>query len=234
MSSTPGTSWPGPVDEHIAPRLATSALLIIDTQVDFVDGGRSPIPGTTAVIPRLVELRSAFLDAGRPVVHVVRLYAGDDVDRLRRTAMASGAHIVAPGSDGSQVVPELRVAGQRTPDHERLLAGEIEQLDGNEWAIWKPRWSAFHRTRLHRHLADLSVDTIVVAGCNFPNCPRATIYDGSELDYRVLVPVDAVSGIEEWHISELAKIGVLTTGTADLLPALSSAASVVRPRARPS
>ena len=93
-------------------------------------------------------------------------------------------------------MPELCVAGQRTPDHERLLAGEIEQLDGNEWAVWKPRWSAFHRTRLHRHLADLGVDTIVVAGCNFPNCPRATIYDGSEHDYRVLVPVDAVSAIE--------------------------------------
>ena len=91
MSATPATSWPGPVDEHIAPRLATSALLIIDTQVDFVDGGRSPIAGTTAVIPKLVELRSAFLDAGRPVIHVVRLYAGDDVDRVRRTAMASGA-----------------------------------------------------------------------------------------------------------------------------------------------
>ncbi len=70
-------------------RLATSALLIIDTQVDFVDGGRSPIAGTTAVIPKLVELRSAFLDAGRPVIHVVRLYAGEDVDRVRRTAMAS-------------------------------------------------------------------------------------------------------------------------------------------------
>jgi nicotinamidase-related amidase len=89
MSATPATSWPGPVDEHIAPRLATSALLIIDTQVDFVDGGRSPIAGTTAVIPKLVELRSAFLDAGRPVIHVVRLYAGDDVDRVRRTAKAS-------------------------------------------------------------------------------------------------------------------------------------------------
>lgn len=63
----------------------------------------------------------------------------------------------------SQVVPELCVPGQRTPDHERLLAGEIEQLDENEWAVWKPRWSAFHRTRLHRHLADLGVDTIVVA-----------------------------------------------------------------------
>ena len=51
---------------------------------------------------------------------------------------------------------------------------------------------------------------------------------------RVLVPVDAVSAIEAWHISELAKIGALTTGTADLLLALSSAASVGRPRTEPS
>ncbi len=131
-------------------------------------------------------------------------------------------------------MPELYVAGQRTLDHDRLLAGEIAQLDGNEWAVWKPRWSAFHRTRLHQHLADLDVDTIVVAGCNFPNCPRATIYDGSEHDYRVLVPVDAVSAIEAWHISELAKIGVLTTGNADLVLAVSSAASDWPTRAGPS
>jgi nicotinamidase-related amidase len=217
---SPTTSWPGPADEHIAPRLPASALLIIDTQVDFVDGGKSPIGGTTAVIPKLVELRAAFLDAGRPVIHVVRLYAGDDVDRVRRSAVASGANIVAPGSDGSQVVPELRVPGKPVPDHERLLAGHTEHLGGNEWVIWKPRWSAFHRTRLHSHLTGMGVDTIVVAGCNFPNCPRATIYDGSEHDYRVLVPVDALSAIESWHTGELAKIGVLTTRTSDLVVAL--------------
>ena len=50
---------------------------------------------------------------------------------------------------------------------------------------------------------------------------------------KVLVPVDAVSAIEAWHISELAKIGVLTTGTADLGLALSSAVSVGRSRTGP-
>jgi nicotinamidase-related amidase len=82
-----------------------------------------------------------------------------------------------------------------------LRSARCERMGGLE-----PRWSAFHRTPLHQHLADLGVDTIVVAGCNFPNCPRATIYDGSEHDYRVLVPVDAVSAIEAWHIGELAMI----------------------------
>jgi hypothetical protein len=62
---------------------------------------------------------------------------------------------------------------------------------------------------------------------------RSDLCAGSEHDYRVLVPVDAVSAIEAWHISELAKIGVLTTGAADLRLALSSAASVGRSHAGP-
>jgi nicotinamidase-related amidase len=68
----------GPVDPHLTPRWDSSALLVIDTQVDFLDGGTSPIPGTSAVLPALTDLVRAFRAAGRPIAHVVRLYAGDD------------------------------------------------------------------------------------------------------------------------------------------------------------
>ena len=43
------TAFSSGVDQHIAPELASSALVVIDTQVDFVDGGASPIAGTTQV-----------------------------------------------------------------------------------------------------------------------------------------------------------------------------------------
>lgn len=86
--------------------------------------------------------------------------------------------------------------------------------------MWKPRWSAFHRTRLHDYLSGLGVSTIVVAGCNFPNCPRATIYDSSAHDYRVLVPSDAVSGVTAMHLDELGAIGVLHANTAAITAAL--------------
>lgn len=39
---------------------------------------------------------------------------------------------------------------------------------------------AFYGTRLEEHLRALDVDTVVVCGCNFPNCPRTTIYEASE------------------------------------------------------
>ncbi len=36
------STWVAGVDGHIEPKMATAALLIIDTQADFVDGGASP------------------------------------------------------------------------------------------------------------------------------------------------------------------------------------------------
>ncbi|MDQ2722706.1 MAG: cysteine hydrolase [Actinomycetota bacterium] len=217
--ATPGT-WPGTVDEHIAPRLSTSALLIIDAQVDFVDGGVSPVEGTTAIVPALVTLWSAFRQADLPIIHVVRMYQGVDVDRVRRTAVAGGAQLVAVGSSGAQVVPELRPEGSAEPAADRLLAGELVEVGPGEVVLWKPRWSAFYRTRLDEHLASLAVDTVVVAGCNFPNCPRATIYDSSEYDYRVLVASDAVSGVTPMHLDELGAIGVLHAGTRTIVAAM--------------
>ncbi len=220
MDAVVESTWVAGVDEHVAPEMATSALLIIDTQLDFVDGGASPIEGTTAILPALASLRTAFLRAGRPVIHVVRLYEGDDVDRVRRSASAGGAKVVAPGSDGAQVVPELREIDVAAPNARRLLAGQPEEVGLNEVVIWKPRWSAFHRTPLHDYLTGLGVSTVVVAGCNFPNCPRATIYDSSEYDYRVLVPSDAVSGITAVQLDELGKIGVLHASTGAITAAL--------------
>src|SRR6185312_2987757 len=40
------TNWTAGLDPHIAPDLPHSALVVIDTQIDFVDGGASPIAGT--------------------------------------------------------------------------------------------------------------------------------------------------------------------------------------------
>lgn len=34
--------------------------------------------------------------------------------------------------------------------------------------MWRLRWSAFCRTRLEGHLTSLGVDTLVLAGLNYP------------------------------------------------------------------
>lgn len=53
-----------------------------------------------------------------------------------------------------------------------------------------------------------NIDTVVVAGCNYPNCPRTSIYEASERDYRVVLVEDAVSGLYERVRTEMTNIGV--------------------------
>lgn len=190
---------------------------MIDTQVDFLDEGASPIAGTSDRLPELTRLVEAYRSTGRPVVHVIRLYEGDDVDLVRRAAIQHGARIVRPGSAGAQIAPSLLPNPDVKLDSDSLLAGGLQQVGENEVVMWKPRWSAFYRTPLDDHLQDLGVDTIVVAGCNFPNCPRATIFDASERDYRVVVAQDATSQVTPDRLADAVALGVCAMSTEALL-----------------
>ncbi|WP_433059972.1 cysteine hydrolase family protein [Dactylosporangium sp. CS-033363] len=194
-------------DPWTRPEWDRAALLTIDTQVDFVEGGASPIPGTAAVVPAVAALAEAFRGAGRPIVHVIRLYRGEDVDLPRRSLLDGGAPIVRPGSPGAAIAPALLPPGAPDLDAEALLGGAFQPLGPGEWAMWKPRWGAFHRTGLEPFLRDRGVSTVVVAGCNFPNCPRAAVIGASERDFRVVVAADAISGVDGRHLAEAARLG---------------------------
>ncbi|MCW3157248.1 isochorismatase family cysteine hydrolase [Micropruina sonneratiae] len=207
------------VDDWTRPHLASSALVVIDVQADFLDGGAAPIAGTSAVLPALSALAEAFRDAGRPIFHVVRLYDGGDVDLVRRAAVAAGRGPVPPGGDGAEVPAELLGRPVRL-DAEVLLAGGVQAVGPAEWLLWKPRWSAFHRTDLDVRLRQLGVDTVVVAGCNLPNCPRATIFDATSRDYRVVMVSDGLSRVtaERWH--DLLGIGAIGATASEIVDEL--------------
>jgi nicotinamidase-related amidase len=69
-------------------------------------------------------------------------------------------------------------------------------------------------------LHELNTNTVVICGCNFPNCPRTTIYEASERDFRVVLITDATSGIYERGLRELDKIGVELITSNDCVAAL--------------
>ena len=52
------------------------------------------------------------------------------------------------------------------------------------------------------------VGSLVFCGCNFPNCPRTSIYEASERDFRIVLARDAISGLYERGEKELIAIGV--------------------------
>ncbi|HKJ59495.1 MAG TPA: isochorismatase family cysteine hydrolase [Halobacteriales archaeon] len=208
------------MDRYVEPNPDGAAMLSIDVQRDFTDpGAPAEIPGTAEAAPAMGRLARAFRERSRPIVHVVRLYRrdGSNVDPCRRAAVEAGEEIVAPGSDGAELVSELKPSASVRLDAEALLSGELQRLDDAEWAMYKPRWGAFYRTPLADHLEALSVDTLVVCGCNFPNCPRTTVYEASERDFRVVLVDDAVSGTYERGLDEVAGIGVVVVDTDEVI-----------------
>ncbi|HET6571542.1 MAG TPA: isochorismatase family cysteine hydrolase [Solirubrobacterales bacterium] len=200
------------------PDFPTAALITIDTQRDVLDGGPLEIAGTSAALDPIRVLVDAFRDAGRPIVHVVRLYRADgaNVDPCRRKEVEEGGHVLTPGTPGSQLAPPLLPDPDLTLEDESLLSGGVQALGPRESAIYKPRWGAFYETPLEEHLRDQGVTTLIFCGCNFPNCPRTSIYEASERDFRVVVARDAVSGLYERGEGELAGIGVHLLGSAEV------------------
>ena len=212
------------MNEYLTPHRDNAVLLTIDVQNDFtLNGSPAEIKGTIEAVPNMRRLVSAFRKTHSPIIHVVRLYRkdGSNVDQCRRKDIESGAEIVQPGTDGAELVEDLKPTPDVRLDAETLLAGEFQEIGSHEWVLYKPRWSAFYRTGLADFLAARSVDTVVICGCNFPNCPRTTIYEASERDYRLIFVPDATSGVYQRGIEELEDIGVVIQDTAEAIEWIS-------------
>jgi len=216
-------------DRYTALDFSSVALLTIDVQRDVLDGGAIEIPGTSAVLPRLRALVEAFRRAGRPIAHVVRLYEpdGHNADLCRRALIEGGGRLLGPGTPGAELAGELRPERAPPLDAELLLNGGLQELGPSEVVLYKPRWSAFYGTPLEQHLRDLGVSSLVVAGCNFPNCPRATLLDASCRDLRLALATDAVSQLEDRDGAQMADIGVSLLGVEELSAALTPVSQAV-------
>lgn len=208
------------MNDYVSPDWAKAALLTIDIQRDFtLPGAPLEIPGTMEVLPRIQPLLQAFRNQQKPIIHVVRLYLpdGSNADLCRRKDIKQGKRIVVPGSDGAELMAELKPSPEVKLDAEKLLAGKLQLIGPQEWLMYKPRWGAFFQTPLESHLHNLAINTIVACGCNFPNCPRTTIYEASERDFRIVLVTDAISQIYAQGLQELKNIGVSLLNSTECL-----------------
>lgn len=213
------------MSDYVSPDWTNAALLTIDVQRDStLPGAPIEIPGTMEGVPKMRKLVQVFRPQDRPIIHVVRIYCpdGSNVDLCRRRDIERGKCVMLPGSDGAELVDELKPSPQVRLDAESLLEGGLQQIGPSEWIMYKPRWGAFYRTTLEKHLRDLHANTVVVCGCNFPNCPRATIYEASERDFRIAFVPDATSGVYEQGLRELENIGVKLASVDELSQKLTA------------
>lgn len=208
---------------YIYPDWSKSALITIDTQNDFVlPGAPAEIKGTFEILPRMERILNTYRAEALPIIHVVRLYNGDgsNVDLCRREAVEKGLRIVMPHTEGAELVYAIRSVQYDSLNSERLLDGEFQAIGDQEWVMYKPRWGAFYNTALESFLREQGVDTLLFTGCNFPNCPRTSIYEASERDFRVVMIADALSQVYEKGIEEMQNIGVHVCNTDEAIRAV--------------
>ena len=210
------------MDPLTEPHYGAAALITIDVQMDTLDGQPLEVPGTSEALPNISSLCQAFRAARRPLVHMVRLYRADgsNAEPLRRTLVSGPTPVLRPGEPGRLLAPGLLPDQTTDLDDVRLLSGDIQTLAADEIAVYKPRWGAFFETKLDDHLRQAGVDTLVFCGCNFPNCPRTSIYEASERDYRIVLVEDAISGFYRRAKTEMAGIGVSVLWTAEVTSGL--------------
>lgn len=199
------------MDEWTRPEPSKMALLTIDVQREFQPGGASGRIENASAGAAAEKLADAFRRKGLPVVHIVRIYLpdGSNADICRRSRIIEGDHLLAPGSDSSQIAPGLLPDPSIRLDHVLLLSGGVQHIGPAEWVIYKPRFGAFYQTPLLEHLRRLDITTLAITGSNYPNCPRTTIYEASERDFRIVAVRDAISLLDESGIGELEAVGVL-------------------------
>jgi nicotinamidase-related amidase len=131
-----------------------------------------------------------------------------------------------PGTMGAELIDVVGPANAPRLDAHELFDGGFQALGEAEWAFYRPRWGAFHDTGLEARLNDLGVTTLVLCGFNFTTAMRATIYEASARDLRIVVVSDAVGGGSAAAIEELARIGVYLMPSSPCLDWLAGGTSV--------
>ncbi|KXI30462.1 isochorismatase family protein [Paraglaciecola hydrolytica] len=144
--------------------------------VDMINGFTDPSCPLGAECESVVEhnklLLNAFRQAKLPIIYTTVVYNTSSQAKVFR-AKINALNLLTPDSHWVKVDDRLKP-----------LANEV--LIEKRWA------SAFFATDLAQQLIALGADSLVVTGLTTSGCVRATVVDGLQHDYPVIVAKEAV------------------------------------------
>lgn len=213
---------------YCVPEKGKAALLCISAQRDFVAPG-SPVRacGSHSALPNMSALVDCFRRHNAPIYHSVRLYKpdGSNVDACRRQAVEEGLRILMPGTLGAELIDEVKPSKEVRLDPELLFSGDFQEIGPNEFVHYRPRWGAFHDTELENRLRDQKITTLVICGFSFSTGGRASVYEASARDFRIVLVPDALCNATEEAVQELGRIGIYLMDTSNCLTWLAGGSS---------
>ena len=160
--------------------MGRSALIVVDVQRDFCEGGALAAVDTLSLLEPLKEQIEEARRKGAVIV-----YTRDWHPENHRSFAANGGpwpvHCVA-GGRGAEFMPPLRAeAGDVVIDKGTAVAG--------------PGYSGFEDTGLAARLKALQVDRIGVCGIATEYCVRATALDGVKEGFETVVLKDVIRAV---------------------------------------
>lgn len=148
------------------------ALVVVDVIKGFTDPACPLGSGADAVVAANRRLLGAFRRRGLHVFFTTVVYHSAGVATIFRARLPA-LNVLQPGSEWVEIDPRL----EPQPD---------EAVIEKQWA------SAFFGTDLAARLRTAGVDSLVVTGLTTSGCVRATVVDGLQHDFPVVVPREAV------------------------------------------
>jgi len=185
--------------------VATTALVIIDMQRDFVEPGGfgaslgNDVTRLQAIIPTVLRVLQAWRATEGLVIHTRESHLPDlsDCPPSKRLRGAPTLRIGDPGpmgrvlivgEPGAQIVPELA------------------PIDG-EIVIDKPGKGAFHDTGLHETLQEFGITHLVFMGVTTEVCVQTSMREANDRGYDCLLVEDGTeSYFPEFKAATLAMI----------------------------
>lgn len=183
-----------------------SALIVVDMQKDFCEGGSLPVKGCRSIVNKINEYVRVFKNAGLTVV-ASRDWHPPNHMSFNTVGGPWPPHCVA-GSEGAEFVEGLGL-----PEDAVIVS---KATDPNAEA-----YSAFTSTPLHYVLSVRSVRRLFITGVATDYCVKETALEGLRLGYEVIVLTDAVAGVDEKSsreaLRELVRNGAVLAAENELL-----------------
>lgn len=162
------------IEERVEVDPATTALVIVDMQRDFVEPeGALPVPGALDTVPRIRRLLDWAREQGIFITYTQDTHDPDDPE------WAIWGRHVERGTPGWEIVPELAPR-----------PGEL--------VFEKARYDGFYGTGLDHALRTRGIRTLIVCGTVANICVHYTAASAALRWYGVIHPVDALSALTEF------------------------------------